>query len=164
MPTRPNTPVKEIFDVEIAESKPRPKWDKGVEFLMSCISLSVGLGNIWRYFKLDHALSHPYLLKIYFVYKISLHLLQERRRGLLNSISLNSVYHWKTVLLPGDDSRSVHVKRFDESHRSCSTYERRRLGTTICFSIYRDLLQRNHRTHSCLRHKVDRLSSSMVNV
>lgn len=38
----------EAFDVEGAEGKQRPKWGKGVEFLMSCISLSVGLGNIWR--------------------------------------------------------------------------------------------------------------------
>lgn len=27
----------------------RPTWSKGTEFLMSCISLSVGLGNIWRW-------------------------------------------------------------------------------------------------------------------
>ncbi|XP_049539813.1 sodium-dependent nutrient amino acid transporter 1-like [Anopheles darlingi] len=27
----------------------RQKWDKGVEFLMSCIALSVGLGNVWKF-------------------------------------------------------------------------------------------------------------------
>ncbi|XP_058118802.1 sodium-dependent nutrient amino acid transporter 1-like [Anopheles ziemanni] len=27
----------------------RAKWDKGVEFLMSCIALSVGLGNVWKF-------------------------------------------------------------------------------------------------------------------
>uniref|UniRef100_A0A182SRE6 Sodium-dependent nutrient amino acid transporter 1 n=1 Tax=Anopheles maculatus TaxID=74869 RepID=A0A182SRE6_9DIPT len=27
----------------------REKWDKGVEFLMSCIALSVGLGNVWKF-------------------------------------------------------------------------------------------------------------------
>ncbi|XP_058975221.1 sodium-dependent nutrient amino acid transporter 1 [Musca domestica] len=27
----------------------RPNWSNGVEFLMSCISMSVGLGNIWRF-------------------------------------------------------------------------------------------------------------------
>lgn len=27
----------------------RDKWGKGIEFLLSCISLSVGLGNVWRF-------------------------------------------------------------------------------------------------------------------
>lgn len=27
----------------------RAQWGNGLEFLMSCISLSVGLGNIWRF-------------------------------------------------------------------------------------------------------------------
>lgn len=27
----------------------RPTWDNPTEFLMSCIQMSVGLGNIWRF-------------------------------------------------------------------------------------------------------------------
>jgi len=27
----------------------RDQWSKGVEFLFSCIALSVGLGNVWRF-------------------------------------------------------------------------------------------------------------------
>jgi solute carrier family 6 amino acid transporter-like protein 5/7/9/14 len=27
----------------------RGNWGKGVEFLLSCISMSVGLGNVWRF-------------------------------------------------------------------------------------------------------------------
>ncbi|XP_036319929.1 sodium-dependent nutrient amino acid transporter 1 isoform X2 [Rhagoletis pomonella] len=27
----------------------RPNWSNGLEFLMSCISMSVGLGNVWRF-------------------------------------------------------------------------------------------------------------------
>lgn len=29
--------------------KERPTWGNSIEFLMSCISMSVGLGNIWRF-------------------------------------------------------------------------------------------------------------------
>lgn len=28
--------------------KQRDSWGKGIEFLLSCIAMSVGLGNIWR--------------------------------------------------------------------------------------------------------------------
>ncbi|KAH8270760.1 hypothetical protein KR018_000208 [Drosophila ironensis] len=29
--------------------KPRPTWNSDIQFLMSCIALSVGLGNVWRF-------------------------------------------------------------------------------------------------------------------
>ncbi|XP_073829599.1 sodium-dependent nutrient amino acid transporter 1-like [Musca autumnalis] len=36
--------------VDVAASNDeRPNWSNGLEFLMSCISMSVGLGNIWRF-------------------------------------------------------------------------------------------------------------------
>lgn len=31
------------------KQKPKEEWGNGLEFLFSCISLSVGLGNIWRF-------------------------------------------------------------------------------------------------------------------
>ena len=34
-------------DAEAAKTE-RQKWDRPLEFLMSCISSSVGLGNVWR--------------------------------------------------------------------------------------------------------------------
>lgn len=31
------------------DPKARDSWGKGIEFLLSCIAMSVGLGNIWRF-------------------------------------------------------------------------------------------------------------------
>lgn len=36
-------------DHDTTEEKARPVWGRSIEFLMSCISMSVGLGNIWRF-------------------------------------------------------------------------------------------------------------------
>lgn len=54
-----NIPIKNVKHVsldisnnnvtETATEKERPTWSNGTEFLMSCISLSVGIGNIWRF-------------------------------------------------------------------------------------------------------------------
>lgn len=32
-----------------SEEPGREQWGKGIEFLMSCIAMSVGLGNVWRF-------------------------------------------------------------------------------------------------------------------
>lgn len=32
-----------------AQESSRTNWSNGLEFLMSCISVSVGLGNVWRF-------------------------------------------------------------------------------------------------------------------
>jgi solute carrier family 6 amino acid transporter-like protein 5/7/9/14 len=39
-----------VLDVQIVEpEKKRATWNNSVEFLMSCIAVSVGFGNIWRF-------------------------------------------------------------------------------------------------------------------
>lgn len=40
-----------LFSYQIDENSTenRENWGKGVEFLLSCIAMSVGLGNVWRF-------------------------------------------------------------------------------------------------------------------
>lgn len=52
----------------------RDTWGKGIEFLMSCIAMSVGLGNVWRFpfTALDNgggAFLIPYLVVLFLVGK-----------------------------------------------------------------------------------------------
>lgn len=44
---RPILPLPE--KAQDPEQPEREQWGKGVEFLMSCIAMSVGLGNVWRF-------------------------------------------------------------------------------------------------------------------
>lgn len=54
--------------------KERETWGKGIEFLLSCIAMSVGLGNVWRFpfTALDNgggAFLIPYLVVLFLVGK-----------------------------------------------------------------------------------------------
>ncbi|CAG0893148.1 unnamed protein product [Cyprideis torosa] len=56
------------------EEREREKWDNPIEFLMSCIAMSVGLGNVWRfpftaYENGGGAFLIPYLLVLFFIGK-----------------------------------------------------------------------------------------------
>ncbi|XP_037946221.1 sodium-dependent nutrient amino acid transporter 1-like isoform X1 [Teleopsis dalmanni] len=35
--------------IKVKPAKERDTWGKGIEFLLSCIAMSVGLGNVWRF-------------------------------------------------------------------------------------------------------------------
>ncbi|XP_053680670.1 sodium-dependent nutrient amino acid transporter 1-like [Anopheles nili] len=48
-PTDVKPPLATVEKSTEKEPVEREKWDKGVEFLMSCIALSVGLGNVWKF-------------------------------------------------------------------------------------------------------------------
>lgn len=43
------TTIKDIEENGKKPPKERDSWGKGIEFLLSCIAMSVGLGNVWRF-------------------------------------------------------------------------------------------------------------------
>lgn len=58
----------------VKSSEDRATWGKGIEFLMSCIAMSVGLGNVWRFpfTALDNgggAFLIPYLIVLFLIGK-----------------------------------------------------------------------------------------------
>lgn len=59
-----------------SEDTGRQQWSHPVEFLMSCVSLSVGLGNIWRFPMTAYengggAFLIPYLVVLTFIGRVS---------------------------------------------------------------------------------------------
>ena len=58
------------------EGKERETWDRPIEFLLSCIAMSVGLGNFWRFPTTAYengggAFLLPYLLVLFFIGRVS---------------------------------------------------------------------------------------------
>ncbi|XP_070133548.1 sodium-dependent nutrient amino acid transporter 1 isoform X1 [Drosophila bipectinata] len=70
-----SVPRDNATDAEAAKSpEERATWGKGIEFLMSCIAMSVGLGNVWRFpfTALDNgggAFLIPYLIVLFLIGK-----------------------------------------------------------------------------------------------
>uniref|UniRef100_A0A131YLU6 Sodium-dependent nutrient amino acid transporter 1 n=1 Tax=Rhipicephalus appendiculatus TaxID=34631 RepID=A0A131YLU6_RHIAP len=56
------------------ESRDRPQWNKGLQFFLSCLSISIGLGNVWRFPTLAYqngggAFLIPYFVLLFIVGK-----------------------------------------------------------------------------------------------
>lgn len=70
-----SVPRDNTTDPEARKSpEERATWGKGIEFLMSCIAMSVGLGNVWRFpfTALDNgggAFLIPYLIVLFLIGK-----------------------------------------------------------------------------------------------
>lgn len=47
--TQNGTDIDEKKEPEEAKAPQRDNWGSSLEFLMSCIAMSVGLGNVWRF-------------------------------------------------------------------------------------------------------------------
>ncbi|XP_060654099.1 sodium-dependent nutrient amino acid transporter 1 [Drosophila nasuta] len=47
--TTPQKQTEEETEANVGEGIKRDGWNNDIEFLMSCIALSVGLGNVWRF-------------------------------------------------------------------------------------------------------------------
>uniref|UniRef100_A0A023FZZ9 Sodium-dependent nutrient amino acid transporter 1 n=1 Tax=Amblyomma parvum TaxID=251391 RepID=A0A023FZZ9_AMBPA len=41
--------IENACSLKQAEAEVRPQWNKGLQFFLSCLSISVGLGNVWRF-------------------------------------------------------------------------------------------------------------------
>ncbi|KAM8714182.1 hypothetical protein ACLKA7_014338 [Drosophila subpalustris] len=85
----------------VAKEKPKEEWGNGLEFLFSCISLSVGLGNIWRfpYIAFQNGggtFVIPYLIALLVigrpVYYLEISLGQFRGGGALRAFDLSPIF------------------------------------------------------------------------
>ncbi|KAL7025105.1 hypothetical protein ACKWTF_013347 [Chironomus riparius] len=86
------------MDIEVqGPQKERTNWSNGLEFLLSCISLSVGLGNLWRfpytcYENGGAAFLLPYLVVLFFIgkpfYLLEMFLGQFNSKGAVKAVQI----------------------------------------------------------------------------
>ncbi|XP_064553958.1 sodium-dependent nutrient amino acid transporter 1 isoform X1 [Drosophila montana] len=74
LPAETQTEAEQEAGKSVGRPGERDTWGKGVEFLMSCIAMSVGLGNVWRFpfTALDNgggAFLIPYLIVLFLIGK-----------------------------------------------------------------------------------------------
>lgn len=92
----------------------RESWGKGVEFLMSCIAMSVGLGNVWRFpfTALENgggAFLLPYLIVLFVIgrplYYLEMVIGQFSSRNSINSYDLSPIFRGKLNFIICSNSR-----------------------------------------------------------
>lgn len=125
-------------------NKDRGQWSTGIEFLLSCISMSVGLGNVWRF---------PYvgmLKKIFYSFDFRLFQsdvlnfqkksLRKWRRSISYSIFYFTLSDWSTNLLFGINTWPIQWPRTDQSMEMCSSNQRIGLCSTFINIIHCNIL------------------------
>nr|CAD7568158.1 unnamed protein product [Timema californicum] len=116
----------------------RPQWSNGVEFIMSCIAMSVGLGNVWRfpftaYENGGGAFLIPYIIVLFIIGKPMYYM--EMAMGQFSSYGAVKVWNISPILTgdgvnPYTDSRSKIV------NPSSSGLGYGQIFSTLCIVTY----------------------------
>ena len=81
-----NFPFQDLPEEIEDEGTGRQQWGHPIEFLLSCVAMSVGLGNVWRFPMTAYnngggAFLIPYLIVLTFIGRVSSYLLYFSHRG-----------------------------------------------------------------------------------
>nr|CAD7595486.1 unnamed protein product [Timema genevievae] len=111
----------------------RPQWSNGVEFIMSCIAMSVGLGNVWRfpftaYENGGGAFLIPYIIVLFIIGKPMYYM--EMAMGQFSSYGAVKVWNISPVLTGDGVNPYSWPARYPPLGKDGTSMERVPLGAT----------------------------------
>lgn len=121
------------------DNNERGSWGKDIEFLFSCIALSVGLGNIWRFpfVALENG-GGSYLSK--YIESAVQHVSNKFSRSFRDTLRHSVNYNWQANVLHGDGDGTIFIKKQCKGLWLRSSSERCWHGTGRVNDIYLNLL------------------------